>query len=590
MTIDLGFAFLNDYITIIDVPGHEKFIRNMVAGVSTIDVALLVVAADDGVMPQTTEHLEIMNLLGITSGVVALTKTDLIEDTNWLELMEDDVRNTLHGTFFENAPIIRTSIVTKSGIVALRTALITSAKEVNERKDRGYFRLPVDRVFSKPGFGTIVTGTVISGGIKVGDAVEVQPGNVDSKIRGIQSHGQARESVSMGDRAALNLGRVEKEIISRGTEISALNRCIVTDEFIGYFTVLRSSRWKIKNNQRLRLHFGTEEVMGRIKILQSPVMPGVSIKGKFSLESNAVLTMDDRFIMRSFSPMETLGGGVILDPSPGRLPLPMTKLLKQMPVDLDERFYWYIRKLWQQPKNVKEWSQIFQQPESVIQQLAENGDFHILKGSGILYHPDDLEHLIKHLNDTIRQFHEEHPYRRYISQKQLSDFCGVDDTFFSLALEISMKNGSIKQIESGYALSSHTISLNDNDQILSEKIVKLWQTNPFEAKQTLAIAEPLSLDFNRTQELMHVLKNDNKVLEVLQGWWLPDEGFSTLLNQLKQWFDKHEKLSVADFKSITGLSRKTAIPLLEYLDKIQLSERSGDNRIPGEKFSELVDE
>lgn len=588
MTIDLGFAFLNDNVTIIDVPGHEKFIRNMVAGVATIDVALMVIAADDGIMPQTLEHLQIMDLLGIPAGVVALTKTDLIEDPEWLDMVEEEIRQSLKNTLLENAPIIRTSIATGQGVEDLRQALLEAVKASNRSGDRGYFRLPVDRVFTKSGFGTIVTGTVISGSLAVGESVEIQPGNIHSKVRGIQSHGIPKKGVTMGDRAAINLVGTERSDLFRGTEVTSVGRSVVANRFIGHLSLLEKTTWKMKNRQRLRIHFGTAEVMCRIWLPESPLEAGQAAKVIFMLEESVALTMDDRFIVRSFSPVETLGGGKILDPNPGRVLKEVKIAVKTIPDEFDDRFLWFVRKYWKNPRSAKEWSVKMQQPQDCINALIHTFGLKTIPDTNKVYHPEDLNQLIQELKMALQAFHAKHPYRPFLGRKQLSDTVNVDPKYFDFAIATSIENNIIQAVDAGYALSSHSILLSENDEAVAESILSGCNKSKFEPLPAKIIAESVSKDISLTQELLHVLKGRNLVIEISEGWWLSALRFDELLKNIHRLFETKNVLSVSDFKDLTGLSRKTAIPLLEYLDKIQLTERKGNDRIPGERLKEMV--
>ena len=315
MTIDLGFAFLTENITIIDVPGHEKFIRNMVSGVSTIQIGLFVIAADDGVMPQTIEHLQILSLLQIPQGVIALTKTD-IADEEWTDLVEDDIRQLCKGTFLENAPIIRTSIANDSGIEDLRKILLEQAEKVHDKIDRGFFRLQVDRSFIKTGFGSVVTGTVISGELNKGDEVQILPAEKTGRVRGLQSHGKTIDTVRLGDRAAVNIAGLDKKDLWRGAELVSAGWLKPTLQIIANISMIPKTKWLIKSKQRVRIHIGTQELLARVVLLKSPQKADESGNALIQFETPAVVAMDDRFVIRSYSPMDTIGGGIVLDANP----------------------------------------------------------------------------------------------------------------------------------------------------------------------------------------------------------------------------------------------------------------------------------
>jgi translation elongation factor TU len=297
MTIDIGFAFLDENITLIDVPGHEKFVKNMMAGVSGIDVALLVVAADDGVMPQTREHFEILSLLDISAAVIAINKIDLA-DEDWLELIELDLAELVSGTFMENAPMIRVSAESGDGIIELRDTLLKICDTVPDKQDRGIFRLHVDRVFSIKGYGTVATGTVNSGLLKTSENVEIIPGGVTARVRGLQSHGSEVNSVILGDRAAINLQGVGKNDIDRGSQLATPGYFKSVTQMGVKLNLLRSATKSVIQNQRIRIHLGTQETMARIALIGNKTLePGGKGLALLRLESPLVAAREDKFIV-----------------------------------------------------------------------------------------------------------------------------------------------------------------------------------------------------------------------------------------------------------------------------------------------------
>ncbi|MFQ5772833.1 MAG: selenocysteine-specific translation elongation factor, partial [bacterium] len=313
LTIDLGFAHLGEKATIIDVPGHEKFIRNMVAGVSTINFVLFVVAADDGVMPQTREHLDILKILQVKHGIIVITKIDLVEE-EWLNLVKEDVRNLVQGSFLEIAPMLSVSSITGRGISKLKTTMETQWQQIKRRENKGVFWMPIDRSFTMKGFGTVVTGSVLSGETKVGDSLELLPQKKIVRIRGLQSHGHSVEKVAPGDRAAINLQALAKDQIHRGNVLSVPNYFNVARRLDARLQLLENAPKAIKPNTRVRLHFGTTEVMARISLLNvTKIEPGVSAYVQFHLENPGCTRRLDPFVIRQYSPTTTIGGGIILD-------------------------------------------------------------------------------------------------------------------------------------------------------------------------------------------------------------------------------------------------------------------------------------
>ncbi len=320
ITIELGFAALDlpsgQHLGIVDVPGHEKFVKNMVAGATGIDIVVMVIAADEGVMPQTREHMEICTLLGVQYGMVAVTKIDMV-DEEWLELALEDIRDFVRGTFLEDAPMAPVSSLTAEGIPEFIEILDELAAKIPERPPSDLFRLPIDRVFTMKGFGTVITGTLISGRVQVGDTIMIYPSGITSKVRGIQVHNKSADDARAGMRTAINFQGLEKEAISRGEVLSkpsTLEASYMVDVSLHY---LASNKKPIKNRTRVRFHTGTSEVLGNLILLdREELAPGEEAIIQLRLDSPVALVKDDRFVIRSYSPIYTIGGGVVLNPIP----------------------------------------------------------------------------------------------------------------------------------------------------------------------------------------------------------------------------------------------------------------------------------
>jgi selenocysteine-specific elongation factor len=322
ITIELGFASLTLpdglVLGVVDVPGHERFVRNMVAGAAGIDLVAMVIAADEGVMPQTREHLQICNLLGIRKGLVALAKVDLV-DQEWLALVQEDVREFLRGTFLEGAPIVPVSSLTGEGFPELRETIARVAGEVETEADAGLFRLPVDRVFTMKGFGTVVTGTLLSGQVRIGEEVEFAPTGLRTRVRGIQVHNRPQEVAEAGQRTAVNLQGVEKATIERGHVLAAPETLPASRRLDVSFRLLPGAARKLKNRTLIRLHTGTSEIMARVILLdRDDLEPGGEAYAQIVPEEPVTVVAGDRFVARSYSPVTTIGGGIILDPLPGK--------------------------------------------------------------------------------------------------------------------------------------------------------------------------------------------------------------------------------------------------------------------------------
>ncbi|NTV82065.1 MAG: selenocysteine-specific translation elongation factor, partial [Candidatus Aminicenantes bacterium] len=321
MTIELGFVFLDDpgyakQIVFIDVPGHERFVKTMAAGASNIDAALLVIAADEGIAVQTREHFDILRLLGVRLGAVALTKSDLVDAQRLAELTAT-VRHFLLGSFLADAPIVPVSALTGAGVDAVKAVLQDIGRRVPARSDSGIFRMPIDRVFTMRGFGTVVAGTILGGSVRTGDRVAVYPEGLVARVRGVQVHGSKAEASAVGRRTALNLQDIDKEALRRGQVAAAEGSLAPTSRLDARLDVLGSAEREIKHRERVRLHIGTDEVMARLAVIGAQtVAPGASAPVQFILERPTVALPGDRFVIRLFSPVVTVGGGLVLDASP----------------------------------------------------------------------------------------------------------------------------------------------------------------------------------------------------------------------------------------------------------------------------------
>jgi selenocysteine-specific elongation factor len=582
MTIDLGFAFLTDTITIIDVPGHERFIRNMVAGVSTIDLVLLVIAADDGIMPQTREHLNIVSLLGIPRGVIALTKIDLVDDPDWLDLVEEEIRETVSGTFLEQAPIIRTSVNPETGIEALRRALLEQADQVRHGRDRGFFRLSVDRVFLKTGFGVVVTGTVTSGRLTPGAEVLCLPAGVKAKVRGLQSHKQAVSEVIMGDRAAVNLAGVSRGQLWRGSELVTPGWMEPTRRLIARVKMISPTRWQLKSKQRVRLHIGTAEILGRVTVLDGPLREGETGNLILSLEKPVAAAMDDRFVLRSYSPQETIGGGQVLDPQPAGKWKELKQWARELAVDRVRRLRQFVDRDRQFPKNVADWTRVFQTTADDMEALIRANGLERIPGSGLVYHPDYLAAQMEAVQTVLARFHEANPYRPFLSSEALKQSVGFSGRWADFVLDTMQQQGRLQAVAAGYALAEHKVSLSAADQAKAERVLFQLKTTRYMPLKLAEIAAALKEDESIILKLLHVLKHQQRTVEIAPDLWLDRDRLEELIATLKQFFTRHDKLTVPDFKELTGQTRKTAIPLLEYLDAQGITERTGNDRVKGE--------
>lgn len=581
MTIDLGFAFLTDDITIIDVPGHEKFIRNMVSGVSTIQIGLFVIAADDGVMPQTVEHLQILSLLKIPQGVIALTKTDLV-DEEWADLVEDDIRQLCKGTFLENAPIVRTSIANGSGIEELRTILLEQAEKVQDKIDRGFFRLQVDRSFIKTGFGTVVTGTVISGELKKGDEIQILPAEKIGRVRGLQSHGKYVDIVKLGDRAAVNITGLDKKDLWRGAELISTNWLKPSSQIIANISMIPKTKWIIKSKQRLRVHVGTQELLGRIILLKKSLKEGDSGNVLIQFETPAVVAMDDRFVIRSYSPMNTIGGGIVLEPNPKSTVKSQKLWAEELAVEPDERYLQFINRDIINPRTLIEWCKVFHVSRITFHEFIKSSKIKVNKDKEFIYSETNLTKCKSIIIKFLEDFHNDQPYQKSMKGEELKKKSNFNSNWFEFVLSELITKGEVKQIQAGYALANYGIKLSDKDQKNTDIIEKIIDSFNYEPVTINLLVEESKLPNKKVLELLHVLKGLEKVIDIAEGLWSNRLKIDEISGKLKQYFAKSDRLSVVQFKDITGLTRKSAIPLLEYFDRQNITIRDGNNRLKGE--------
>ncbi|MCF7804995.1 MAG: selenocysteine-specific translation elongation factor [Candidatus Marinimicrobia bacterium] len=587
VTIDIGFAFLNDDISFIDVPGHEKFIKNMVTGVATIDAALLVIAADDGVMPQTREHLAILDLLGVSAGVIALTKSD-IADPDWLELVEETIREWATNTGFENATIVRTSAETGQGIDELREEILDISGKVPRRLDRKIPRLPVDRVFTVKGFGTVVTGSVLSGDFRNGVSCDVLPGRKTVKVRGIQSHGHDVESVGMSERAALNLGGVETEDIQRGDQITNEGFLSATETLYVNAKLLPDTEHVLGQNQRVRIHLGTTEILGRCSILSANVIhPGETGFVKLRLEETAVVGYQDRFILRFYSPMETIGGGKVLYSS--RFP---NQNKKQVLEHLENL----------QSPEIREASLAFLQiahPDFLsldalskamfygkdllrnpVKKLVDEGllaEF-LLDGQTKYGTTSGIENLRDRAVEIVAAYQKNHPMEPGIKRSQLEQNLDIPGQTFQTIIRLLIEDGEL--VEEGPLLRTpdFEIRLSDSDANLKKDIEEKIRADGMQPPSLGDLAEHFSLEEKRLRQFLKILIYEKSIERLPDDLYFHKSAKANLKNHLQTFFAEDETLSVGEFKDIIGGSRKYAIPLLEYSDQQGWTMRDGEVR------------
>ena len=582
MTIDIGFAFLTESITLIDVPGHEKFVKNMMAGVSGIDAALLVVAADDGVMPQTREHFEILKLLDIKVGTIVINKVDLA-DADWLELVELDVQELVEGSFLENSPIHKVSALNNIGIDELKNELIQMAESVPEKISRGVFRLPIDRVFSIKGFGTVVTGTVSSGEAKVGDTIELLPGHKKAKIRGIQTHDSSVESVQLGARAAINLQGIEADELDRGCQVATPNY------FQNHFmlgtkiSLLSSSKHPIVQNHRLRIHLGTQEVMSRVALPdRKSIEPGYEGPVIFRLETPLVASVGDKFIIRLYSPVITIGGGEVIETELlGKWKENKEKITHLYNLKDDEKFRYRIESAAGTPITKSDLGlRLGLSTEKIESIVSEDSQLKCVKHKMLtwLLTLNQIEVLTQRLITFLENYHQKNPYKSGAQKEEIRQCLKADDYFCDYLLPLLSDENKIKSVNDKWALCAFSIELSDVEKQLLLNLITILNGEGFTSSRYDELANKLGADKEKVLLLLNIAEQRGDVLRLDESLMFTRGNFSSLREKVVKFFDNESELSVSQFKDLADTSRKYAVPLLEYFDKQKITYRDGNSR------------
>ncbi|MBI3625423.1 MAG: selenocysteine-specific translation elongation factor [Candidatus Rokubacteria bacterium] len=591
ITIDLGFAYLEEpgglTIEIVDVPGHERFVKNMLAGVGGIDLVLLVIAADEGVMPQTREHLAICRLLHIKTGLVALTKRDLAEE-DWTELVKDDVARLLRGTFLEGCPIIPVSAKTGEGLPELRTALRTLAEKVPPKAADQSPRLPIDRVFTVKGFGTVVTGTLTAGRLALDDRVEVYPKAAQAKVRGLQCHGHPVKEAVAGQRTAVNLQGVERAAIERGDVLGlpgALIPAALVDATVEF---LKDAPRPLKARDRVRFHVGTSEVMARVLLLDRPELePGGVTYARFKLEGPIVALPGDRYVIRSYSPIITIGGGTLLDVAPPRFRRKAPALLAHLAIlergSPEEVLEEHLRQAG--PLGVKTTELRARAPfaparlRELLEALAASGKVVAVDREWFV-HADARGRLRGQVLRVLEAFHAQHPLRAGISREELRGRAGsADERIFSHMLGTLEAEGLVKAEKDKVRLASHQIRLSSVQRTAVDKVDTLFRSAGAAPPSPEEALSKAGLTGSEENELFQLLLEERRLIRIKESLFFHAEVLKTIEDKLVAYLKEKKEIGPAEMKDLLGISRKYAIPLMEYFDGQRVTTRVGDRRV-----------
>jgi selenocysteine-specific elongation factor len=593
ITIELGFASLTlpsgQHLGIVDVPGHEKFVRNMVAGATGIDMVVMVIAADEGIMPQTREHMEICTLLSIRHGLIALTKNDLV-DEEWREMVKEDIIHFVEGTFLENAPIIPLSSTTGEGLPDLLNALDEISSKIPAHQLSGLFRLPVDRVFSMKGFGTVITGSLVSGSINVGDTIMVYPSGVTSKIRGIQVHNQSVERAESGMRTAINFQGLDKASVNRG-DVLALPGSLKSSYMIDIqLNFLKSNEKSMKNRTRVRFHSGTSEIMGNLILLdREELMPGESIVGQIRLDTPVTLVKDDRFVIRSYSPVRTIGGGHILNPIPVKhkrfreeIVSGLAGLADSDPADV---IAFHVEQSGYAGALFSDLKLMTNLPEKPLQNaistlLAGRVLVQIDKENRTFIHRDNIDSLVAEAIQQLKSYHEKNPLKAGMSKEELKSKLpsSMDGKLFTLLLNHMKKSDNIILEEDLVRLFSFTVSMKIDQEDVSRRILAVYQKDGLTPPYFKDLSETLNIQSSVAKDVLMLLVEQGKITKVKEDLFFSKQAIEDLKKRLVEFFKTKDELTTPEFKEIAGVSRKYLIPLIEYFDSKNVTIRVGDTR------------
>ena len=591
ITIDIGFAHLDlpgpeedpFRLGFVDVPGHERFVRNMLAGVGGIDIVLLVIAADESIKPQTREHFDICRLLSVRRGITALTKSDLV-DPETLEVVRLEVEEFLRNSFLDasRAPIVAVSSRTGAGIEDLRRALVEVAAEVPARDSMALTRLPIDRVFTMKGFGTVVTGTLISGTVRKEDELEVFPNGPRVRVRAVEVHGRGADQAGAGHRTALNLGGVTREQLARGMMLASPGVFRPTSHLDVELSLLSSAK-PLKERSRVRFHSYTSEIMATLTLLgEKQVAPGETAFAQLRLAHPTLLVPGDRFILRQLSPVMTIGGGVVVENAPsGKIGnrSEYISFLRQLRTPGKEALRARVAAAGRAGLTTSDgiartgWTR--QQLASTLADIPEItavGEYLILTLA--------LDGIEQQLSSTLDAFHNQNPLVAGMSKEELRGrFPGVSHEVFSRVLERAARGGKVELAGDLVRLRGRNVVMKDEESESKKILEAAFQTAGLKVPAMKEVLAGLKIDKARAQKIVTLLLRDKVLVKVSDDLLFHRDALDDLRRLMAQEKTKSSKINVARFKDLTGVTRKYAIPLLEYLDRERITRRVGDERV-----------
>lgn len=591
ITIDLGFTYFDlpsgDRAGIIDVPGHERFINNMVAGVVGMDLVLLVIAADEGIMPQTREHMDILNLLGIEKSIIVLNKCDLV-DEEWLELVEEEVKEELHGTFLEHAPVVKVSAATGEGLDSLIDTIVhMTSDEVVSKDVQTIPRLPIDRAFTLSGFGTIITGTLVSGTITKEDTLEMYPIGKECKIRSIQVHRQDKNECYAGQRVAINLSNVKKKEIKRGCVLAPPNSMKNTDLLDVKLQILDSSMRILTNHTRLHFFTGTSEILCRAVLLdKEEIGPGESGYVQLRLEEEIAVRRGDKFVVRFYSPMETIGGGVILEPNPGvkrRFREEVIEELKRKEsgstADVIEL---HVKEHKDTLITMTELAKLtalsVEEVQEDVKELEEQGLVCVfpMRKDTYVWHTDSKRAAGQLLNQALKNYEDKYPYRYGMkkAEVQVTHFPKIKPNVFDKIIEKLIDEGHLKRVEEFLCTSEYEVRKDEIYGKVSKVLIDTF------AKAKYDFVRYSEIDFKGisrdiADDILNILLEEQKIVKVTDDMYTLSEYMQHAKELIQEKLQENPVITIAQVRDIFETSRKSAKPILEYMDGIKVTKKTG---------------
>jgi selenocysteine-specific elongation factor len=583
MTIDLGFGWLTlpdgEEIGIVDVPGHRDFIENMLAGVGGIDAALLVIAADEGLMPQTREHLAILDLLQIPLGMIVITKVDLIDDPAWLDLVESDVRAAVKDTVLRNAPIVRVSARTRLGLDALLSTLSDLLKQKPARLDLGRPRLPVDRVFTMSGFGTVVTGTLLDGHLSLGDEVQVLPSGLAGRIRGLQTHKKKEEQAQPGSRTAVNISGISTEQVRRGEVLVHPGQYLPSRRLDARLRLLKDIASPLKHSSEVKVFIGASETIAALRLLDAEELsPGDESWIQLELRDPVVAVRGDRYILRRPSPGETLGGGVIVDAQPkdrhkrfdNEVLKSLLALMQGSPADI---LFEAALALQSAPaiEIIKRSRLEDRTARLALDELLADGRLVTLEDGLIIAQPF-LNELLAKVRKLLDDFHHQFPLRRGMSREELKSRLKVSPRLFNPLMKHFAKLGVLIESDSLVAVPGHQVRFDDNQQSQANALLRKFAQNPY-APPTIKECKAEVGD-----EIFNALLEMDQIIAVSAEIAFRKQDYDLMVKSIREAIQAKGQISLAEARDLFETSRKYVQALLEHLDSIGVTQRAGDYR------------